>query len=125
MTPTPVPSPEQLQAQAELLSKTLHNTEAILDLTRTLQRLLTLLDVPEDQAHLREGLSGLLRQLVAGIEGLDRQQRDAAKAQRQAEGQIAERLQALEEAEGRARQERAEILSLLRELRADVMEDAS
>ena len=109
----------QLQAQADLLTRTLSNTETILDLTRTLQRLLTLLDIPDDQAHLREGLAGLLRQLVTGIEDLHRQHRDRASGQ----ATIAARLQALEAAAEQARQERAEILRLLSELHADMLED--
>ena len=110
----------ELQAQAELLEKMLGNTETILELTRTLQRLLTLLDIPEDQAHLRDGLAGLLRQLVAGIEELHRQHHDRASGQEK----IVARLEALEAGAIQANQDRAEILRLLSELHADTLEAA-
>lgn len=111
----------ELLAQAELLAKMLSNTETILDLTRTLQRLLTLLDLPEDQLHLRDGLAGLLRQLVSGIEDLHRQHRERETGQ----ARITARLERLEVLAEDARRDRAEMLGLLRELHADTMEEAA
>lgn len=110
----------ELLAQAELLAKMLSNTETILDLSRSLQRLLTLLDLPEDQSHLRDGLAGLLRQLVSGIEDLHRQHRERETEQ----ARMTARLEALETLAEDARGDRAEMLGLLRELHADTLEEA-
>lgn len=111
----------ELLAQAELLAKMLSNTETILDLTRTLQRLLTLLDLPEDQSHLRDGLAGLLRQLVSGIEDLHRQHRERETEQ----ARITDRLERLETLAEDAQRERTEMLRMLTELHSDTMEPAT
>lgn len=110
----------ELLAQAELLAKMLSNTETILDLSRSLQRLLTLLDLPEDQSHLRDGLAGLLRQLVSGIEDLHRQHRERETEQ----ARITDRLERLETLAEDAQRERTEMLDLLRDLHADTLEEA-